>query len=81
MAANWCASLTGARHYSTPVDLWSIGCIFYEMVTQKPLFPGQSEIEQLYKIFQVLGTPNSTTWPGVENFVDYTSTFPQWHAS
>uniref|UniRef100_A0A7S0R1R8 cyclin-dependent kinase n=1 Tax=Pyramimonas obovata TaxID=1411642 RepID=A0A7S0R1R8_9CHLO len=71
--------LLGARHYSTPVDLWSIGCIFYEMVTQKPLFPGSSEIEQLYKIFKVLGTPNPTTWPGVESFADYTSTFPKWH--
>lgn len=34
--------LLGAKHYATPVDLWSIGCIFAEMATQKPLFPGDS---------------------------------------
>jgi cyclin-dependent kinase 2 len=34
--------LLGTKHYSTPVDLWSIGCIFAEMVNQKPLFPGDS---------------------------------------
>ncbi len=34
--------LLGIKHYSTPVDLWSIGCIFAEMVNQKPLFPGDS---------------------------------------
>ena len=34
--------LLGVKHYSTPVDLWSIGCIFAEMINQKPLFPGDS---------------------------------------
>jgi cyclin-dependent kinase 2 len=34
--------LLGSKHYSTPVDLWSIGCIFAEMANQKPLFPGDS---------------------------------------
>lgn len=34
--------LLGIKHYSTPVDLWSIGCIFAEMINQKPLFPGDS---------------------------------------
>jgi serine/threonine protein kinase len=44
--------------YCTPVDIWAIGCIFVEMVTRKPLFPGDSEIDQLMRIFRVLGTPN-----------------------
>jgi cyclin-dependent kinase 2 len=44
--------LLGARHYSTPVDVWSVGCIFAEMVNQKPLFPGDSEIDELFKIFR-----------------------------
>ena len=34
--------LLGAKHYSTPVDIWSIGCIFAEMMNQRPLFPGDS---------------------------------------
>ncbi|KDD74294.1 protein kinase [Helicosporidium sp. ATCC 50920] len=70
--------LLGSKHYSTPVDLWSIGCIFAEMVNQRPLFPGDSEIDQLYKVFQVLGTPNEQTWPGVSQLPDYKDIFPQW---
>ncbi len=42
----------GAKHYSTPVDIWSIGCIFVEMINQRPLFPGDSEIDELFKIFR-----------------------------
>ncbi|XP_034575976.1 cyclin-dependent kinase A-2 isoform X2 [Setaria viridis] len=70
--------LLGARHYSTPVDVWSVGCIFAEMVNQKPLFPGDSEIDELFKIFRILGTPNEETWPGVASLPDYKSTFPKW---
>ncbi|CAA2966083.1 cell division control 2 homolog A-like [Olea europaea subsp. europaea] len=44
--------LLGSRHYSTPVDVWSVGCIFAEMVNQQPLFPGDSEIDELFKIFR-----------------------------
>ncbi|KAL4854142.1 Cell division control protein 2 A [Chlorella vulgaris] len=70
--------LLGVKHYSTPVDLWSIGCIFAEMINQKPLFPGDSEIDELYKIFQVLGTPSEASWPGVSQLPDYKDCFPQW---
>nr|AIW39761.1 putative cell division control protein 2-like protein 2 [Saccharum spontaneum] len=70
--------LLGARHYSTPVDVWSVGCIFAEMVNQKPLFPGDSEIDELFKIFRILGTPTEETWPGVASLPDYKSTFPKW---
>lgn len=44
--------LLGSKHYSTAVDIWSVGCIFAEMAMQVPLFPGDSEIDQLYKIFR-----------------------------
>ncbi|KAL6773745.1 CDKA1 [Auxenochlorella protothecoides x Auxenochlorella symbiontica] len=70
--------LLGSKHYATPVDLWSIGCIFAEMALQKPLFPGDSEIDELLKIFQLLGTPDETVWPGVSQLPDYKSIFPQW---
>ena len=43
--------LLGARQYSTPVDVWSIGCIFAELVCKKPIFYGDSEIDQIFKIF------------------------------
>ncbi|KAH8074829.1 cyclin-dependent protein serine/threonine kinase [Aureococcus anophagefferens] len=49
--------LLGAEHYSTPVDIWSIGCIFCEMASSRPLFPGDSEIDELFRIFRVCGTP------------------------
>lgn len=44
--------LLGSQRYSTPVDVWSIGCIFAEMVTKRPLFHGDSEIDQLFRIFR-----------------------------
>jgi len=72
--------LLGAQKYSTPVDMWSIGCIFAEMVLKKPLFPGDSEIDQLYKIFMILGTPTEQVWPGISQLPDYSPTFPQWPA-
>lgn len=44
--------LLGAQRYSCPVDVWSIGCIFAEIVNKRPLFQGDSEIDQLFKIFR-----------------------------
>ncbi|XP_038699410.1 cell division control protein 2 homolog A-like isoform X1 [Tripterygium wilfordii] len=70
--------LLGSRHYSTPVDVWSVGCIFAEMVNQRPLFPGDSEIDELFKIFSILGTPNEDTWPGVTSLPDFKTAFPKW---
>jgi len=73
--------LLGSRHYSTAIDMWSVGCIFAEMVMRGiPLFPGDSEIDQIFKIFRVLGTPNEESWPGVKQLADYKPTFPQWSA-
>ncbi|KAF6344196.1 cyclin dependent kinase 11B [Rhinolophus ferrumequinum] len=56
--------LLGAKEYSTAVDMWSVGCIFGELLTQKPLFPGKSEIDQINKVFKDLGTPSEKIWPG-----------------
>ncbi|KAG6487874.1 hypothetical protein ZIOFF_056612 [Zingiber officinale] len=72
--------LLGSRQYSTPVDVWSVGCIFAEMVNQQPLFPGDSEIDELFKIFRILGTPNEETWPGVTSLPDFKSAFPKWQS-
>merc|ERR1719230_1292686 len=57
--------LMGSRKYSTPVDIWSVGCIFGEMASGRPMFPGCSEHDQVMRIFKVLGTPTEETWPTV----------------
>ncbi|XP_029687874.1 cyclin-dependent kinase 1-like [Takifugu rubripes] len=70
--------LLGSPRYSTPVDVWSTGTIFAELATKKPLFHGDSEIDQLFRIFRTLGTPNNDVWPDVESLPDYKNTFPKW---
>ncbi|KAL0941763.1 Cyclin-dependent kinase 1 [Colletotrichum truncatum] len=70
--------LLGGRQYSTGVDMWSVGCIFAEMCTRKPLFPGDSEIDEIFKIFRNLGTPTEDVWPGVTSYPDFKSSFPKW---
>ncbi|CAF0955055.1 unnamed protein product [Brachionus calyciflorus] len=49
--------------YSSSVDTWSLGCIFAEMYLRRPLFMGQSDIDQLYKIFEIMGLPCEQDWP------------------
>lgn len=71
--------LLGGRHYSTAVDMWSVGCILAEMAQGNALFPGDSEIDELFRIFRILGTPTPDTWPSVKEFPDYKPTFPMWH--
>ncbi|XVF49674.1 hypothetical protein PTKIN_Ptkin04bG0031900 [Pterospermum kingtungense] len=56
--------LLGAKKYSTAVDMWSVGCIMAELLAKEPLFKGTSEIDQLRKIFDTLGTPSEKIWPG-----------------
>ncbi|EAA30881.1 kinase-like domain-containing protein [Copromyces sp. CBS 386.78] len=70
--------LLGGRQYSTGVDMWSVGCIFAEMCTRKPLFPGDSEIDEIFKIFRLLGTPTEDIWPGVTSYPDFKASFPKW---
>ncbi|XP_028925086.1 cyclin-dependent kinase 18 [Ornithorhynchus anatinus] len=57
--------LLGATEYSTPIDMWGVGCIHYEMATGRPIFPGSTVKEELHLIFRLLGTPTEETWPGV----------------
>ncbi|KAI3654339.1 hypothetical protein MP228_001058 [Amoeboaphelidium protococcarum] len=72
--------LLGSKHYSTAVDIWSIGCIYAEMVMMSPLFPGDSEIDEIFRIFRTLGTPTEENWQGVAQLPDYKTTFPKWQA-
>lgn len=54
--------LLGSKIYSTGIDMWSVGCIMFELAHRKPLFYGESEIGQLFKIFKCLGTPDDSLW-------------------
>ncbi|CAJ1348812.1 unnamed protein product, partial [Effrenium voratum] len=49
--------------YNSPLDIWACGGIMAELYTLRPLFPGASESDQLYKICSVLGTPTTVSWP------------------
>lgn len=68
--------LLGSRKYSTPVDIWSIGCIFAEMVNGTPLFKGTTEDSQLDTIFRYLGTPNETSYPTFHELPEWRDNFP-----
>ena len=47
-------------------------------MTRRALFPGDSEIDQLFRIFRTLGTPSEAMWPGVTQLPDYKGSFPKW---
>lgn len=68
--------LLGCKQYSTSIDIWSLGCIIFEILEFKPLFPGDSEIDQIVKIFTILGTPTDTIWPNIADLTNYSHTFP-----
>ena len=70
--------LLGSQRYSMSVDMWSIGCIFAEMALKKPLFQGDSEIDELFRIFRILSTPTEENWSGVTSLPDFKSSFPRW---
>ncbi|VEN36316.1 unnamed protein product [Callosobruchus maculatus] len=63
--------LYGSRNYTPSVDMWSVGCIIAEMVNGQPLFPGETDIEQLAIVLDTLGTPNDETWPELKELPDY----------
>ncbi|GAB4860811.1 Protein IMPAIRED IN BABA-INDUCED STERILITY 1 [Ancistrocladus abbreviatus] len=54
--------LLGATDYGPSVDLWSVGCVFAEMLLGKPLLQGRTEVEQLHKIFKLCGSPPDEYW-------------------
>ncbi|KAM8952546.1 serine/threonine-protein kinase ICK isoform 3-T3 [Pelodytes ibericus] len=54
--------LLRSTSYNSPIDIWAVGCIMAEVYTLRPLFPGSSEIDTIFKICQVLGTPKKSDW-------------------
>ncbi|KAK7898998.1 hypothetical protein WMY93_019851 [Mugilogobius chulae] len=71
--------LLGSTEYSTPIDMWGVGCILYEMATGRPMFPGATVKEELHLIFRLMGTPSEESWPGISGNEDFRSyLFPQY---
>ncbi|XP_060713777.1 cyclin-dependent kinase 18 isoform X1 [Tachysurus vachellii] len=73
--------LLGSTEYSTPIDMWGVGCILYELATGRPMFPGSTVKEELHLVFRLMGTPAEETWPGIttnEEFKSYL--FPLYRA-
>ncbi|XP_016447040.1 protein IMPAIRED IN BABA-INDUCED STERILITY 1 [Nicotiana tabacum] len=54
--------LLGATDYAASVDLWSVGCVFAEILTGKPILQGRTEVEQLHKVFKLCGSPPDDYW-------------------
>ena len=70
--------LLGQKHYSPAVDMWSVGMVFAELVNKAPFVPGDSQIDEIFKIFQALGTPKEEDWPGVTALPCFKASFPKW---
>ena len=70
--------LLGVKVYDCGLDMWSIGCIFGEIVNKYAIFAGDSEIGQLFAIFRKLGTPTEDVWPGVSQMPHFNAGFPCW---
>ncbi|KAI9274537.1 kinase-like domain-containing protein [Phascolomyces articulosus] len=71
--------LFGAKEYTFAVDIWAVGCIFAELMLRTPYVAGESDLDQLTKIFHALGTPNEVDWPGMTSLPNYIAfkTFPK----
>jgi cyclin-dependent kinase 2 len=69
--------ILGQKVYSLGVDIWAIGCIFAELHERKPLFMGDSEIDQIFKIFQFHGTPSQKDWAEGVATPNFKSSFPK----
>jgi cyclin-dependent kinase 7 len=66
--------LFGAKSYGYGADMWSVGCVFAELLSRKPLFMTEdraSDLNQVHKIFSVLGTPVEEDWPGLHDLSEY----------
>lgn len=56
-------NLLGTKEYTCAIDVFSLGCVIVELYLGSPLFPGSNNIDQIYKIFNILGYPTHSGWP------------------
>lgn len=66
----------GYKHYSLGVDVWALGCIFFELVTGKPLFKAKSDSEMILAIFELFGTPRGDKWDWVKKIGGFNVNLP-----
>ncbi|MEN2500002.1 MAG: cyclin-dependent protein serine/threonine kinase 19, partial [Marteilia pararefringens] len=80
--------LLGTRHYTVAIDNWAIGCIFCELITYEPIFycrlddsksNSSYNVDQLDKIFSIIGYPNDREWPTLKSMPDYNSFIKDFH--
>lgn len=70
--------MLGVREYNAAVDVWSVGCMMAEMIRGDTPFKGENEIDQLLKIFELLGRPCPQEWPEVQQGENFQTCFPRW---
>ena len=63
--------LFGARRYGSGVDIWAVGAIFGELLNHSPVFPGENDIDQIYRVLQIMGTPDEREWPDLGSLPDF----------
>jgi cyclin-dependent kinase len=61
----------GCGNYSTKMDMWAVGCVFFEMVVRRHPFPGTDEKNQLELVFGLFGTPSEKSWPALSHSKDF----------
>ncbi len=69
--------ILGSTNYGPSVDIWSVGCLFSELLEGTPPFRANKENEQIQKIFEKTGSPTEETWPGVTKLKFYSSLIPK----
>ena len=61
----------GDSYYGNKIDIWSLGCVFAELIIGRPLFKANNELGTLSNIIETIGCPNEENWPGVSQLPNY----------
>lgn len=69
--------LLGETEYDLNIDIWSVALIFIKMISGNSPPNEYNNKDQLYRIFELFGTPNEKSWPGIENLPEYSDDFPK----
>jgi cyclin-dependent kinase 2 len=72
--------LLGVTEHTVAVDMWSLGCVLYELSQCRPLVddPWRSKLSTLWKLFSMFGVPSNESWPGVATLPHFSGNFPRW---